>query len=242
MEVAAAVTPGRIVLAGLVIALCLVAFLFRHSLRTHLHRPVVFTVGHIALGCVLMGCLFGLVVYVSHLNRVELGKEREARARSNFDTLQSQILTRTQVADIGKRLIKLATPTNAERNRRNLVALKSCVMSEECRRLLTTIVVRTLRVDVPVTSPSSTGTATVNGKRGPPGPAGPQGPPGPAGTNGRDGSPGDSGKDGGVDSGLLDGIDNRLSDLEKGLGSVLQSVPGLQRIVALLCRALPVCH
>src|ERR1044072_7818591 len=145
MEVAAAVTPGRIVLAGLVIALCLVAFLFRHSLRTHLHRPVVFTVGHIALGCVLMGCLFGLVVYVSHLNRVELGKEREARARSNFDTLQSQILTRTQVADIGKRLIKLATPTNAERNRRNLVALKSCVMSEECRRLLTTIVARTLR-------------------------------------------------------------------------------------------------
>lgn len=215
------------------------AFLFRHRLRAHLAQPVVFTVGHIALGGLLVGLMFGSVVLVSHLNRVELNKDREAQSRKNFNALQSQILTRTQVAAIGKRLIDLATPSNAERNRRNLVALKSCVMSHECRKLLTTIVVRTLRVETPTPGATNTRTIVIAGKRGPAGPPGPQGLPG---TSGRDGSRGGDGKNAGVDSGLLDGIDNRLSDLEHGLGNVLAQIPGIQRIVALLCRALPVCR
>lgn len=235
MEVAELAITAAVASGGL-------AFLLRHRLRAHLHQPVVFTVGHIAAGGLLVGLMFSSVVLVSHLNRVELNKDREAQSRKNFDTLQSQILTRTQVADIGTRLIALATPSNAERNRRNLVALKSCVMSNECRKLLTTIVVRTLRVETPVPGPTSSRTIVIKGKRGPAGPSGPPGPQGPAGTSGHDGSRGGDGKDAGVDSGLLDGIDNRLSDLERGLGNVLAQVPGIQRLVALLCKALPVCR
>lgn len=235
-------TFAEVAIATVALGALLVGVLFRHSLRAHLRQPVAFTVGHIALGGLLMGLLLGSVVYVSHLNRVELGKERQARVDEAFRSLQSQILTRTQVAAIGERLISLATPTNAERNRRNLVALKSCVMSEQCRRLLTTIVVRTLRVETPVKGATNTRTIVIQGKRGPAGPAGAQGPQGLPGTSGHDGGTGGNGKDGSVDSGLLDGIDNRLSDLERGLGSILAQVPGIQRIVGLLCKALPVCR
>lgn len=235
-------TFAEVAIATMVLGALLVGVLFRHSLRAHLRQPVAFTVGHIALGGLLMGLLLGSVVYVSHLNRVELGKERQARVDEAFRTLQSQILTRTQVAAIGERLISLATPTNAERNRRNLVALKSCVMSEQCRRLLTTIVVRTLRVETPVKGATNTRTIVIQGKRGLAGPVGAQGPQGLPGTSGRDGGTGGNGKDGSVDSGLLDGIDNRLSDLERGLGNILAQVPGIQRLVGLLCKALPVCR
>lgn len=183
----------------------------------------------------LVGLAVASSILVGAYARDQLQDERDARTAADIASLADRTLTRKQVADISNAMIRLARPTNAERNRRNLRALRDCVKSGECRRRLTDIVVRTLAPNmVPGTGPK----VIVKGK---PGTRGPQGLPGPAGPAGKDGTDGRTGKPGGtgaVDSNIIDGVDNRVAGLEQALRDVVSHVAILDKLVAVLCRVL----
>lgn len=217
------------------VAWILVLWLHRHHVRASMREVVTLTRGHLTIFAALIGFTVALSIIVGALARDSLRTEREQRVQADIASLQDRTLTRQQVAGIAQAMIKLTSPSDTERNRRNLEALQACVKSGECRRLLTTIVVRTLQ---PKTTKGAAKTIVVKGQ---PGPRGPQGLPGPAGQNGTNGQDGQAGKQGGtgtVDSNILDGVDNRVADLEKALQDVVSHVAILDRLVAVLCRVL----
>lgn len=218
------------VLAGWV----LVLWLHRKEIHANMNQPMrPLKRRDFAVFGGLVGLAIALAIIIGALARESLRAEREARVNADIASLQDRTLTRQQVAGISQAMIRLAMPTNAERNRRNLRALQSCVKSGECRTLLTKIVVRTL---APKTVPGAASTVIVKGK---PGPRGPQGLPGPAGPAGRDGTHGRDGKPGGaVDSNIIDGVDNRVASLEQALRDVVSHVAILDKLVAVLCRVL----
>lgn len=214
----------------------LVLWLNRKQIRTNMDQPMrPLKRRDFALFAGLVGLSIALAIIIGALARDSLRTEREQRVNADIASLQDRTLTRQQVAGISQAMIRLAMPTNAERNQRNLRALRDCVKSGECRTLLTKIVVRTL---APHTVPGATRTVIVKGK---PGPRGPQGLPGPAGPAGKDGTDGRTGKPGGagaVDSNIIDGVDNRVASLEQALRDVVQHVTVLDKLVAVLCRVL----
>lgn len=188
-----------------------------------------------AIFAALMGVTAALTLIVGALGRNQLRTEREARVQADIASLQDRTLTRQQVAGISQAMIRLAMPGNAERNRRNLRALQACVKSGQCRTLLTRIVVRTLQ---PKTTKGTSKTIVIKGQRGPAGPRGPRGLPGQDGHNGQDGRAGKQGGTGGIDSNVIDGVDNRVADLEHALQDVVSHVTLLDKLVAVLCRVL----
>lgn len=199
------------------------------------NRPVILKAKHLRLAAALIGAMFMFVIITSHLNRESLKKERQARVNHDIESLQDRTLTKRQVAGIAQAMIMLARPSDAERNRRNLKALMSCQRSVECSGRLTTIVERTLRVRIPVKGTSSSKTIVVAGKPGPVGPRGPQGLPG---KDGRNGGAGRNGTDGTVDSALVDGLDNRVADLEGALAAIVNRLGSVQGLLIALCRVI----
>lgn len=220
---------GAVFAAGL-----FVLWLNRQQIRTRLAQPMRPTThGDFLVFAALIGAAVALSIIVGALARDSLRQEREARVSADIASLQDRTLTRQQVAGISQAMIRLAMPTNAERNRRNLRALQACVKSGQCRTLLTRIVVRTLK-------PMRGGdrTLVIRGQPGRTGPRGPQGLPGPSGKDGQAGRVGKQGGTGGVDSNVIDGVDNRVADLEQALQAVVSHVAVLDKLVAVLCRVL----
>lgn len=227
---------SAIVLGGLTASLVLVAWLFRRRWLAWFHCPVVTKRWHLILGA-FAGSLAICLALVFNFQQRSDNQARDVRARA---ALRDQILTRAEVASISQAMIALARPSDAERNRRNLKALMSCQRSPECSGKLTTIVERTLKVRIPLKGAKPQRTVAIRGKRGP---VGPPGPVGPAGTPGRDGvgqqgSPGKPGGPGAVDSNVVDGLDNRVADLESALAAVVSRVDSLQSLISALCRVL----
>lgn len=231
------------VLAGVVVFPVAWVVLRRRALVEHLARPVQFTVGHVALFGLLLGLLFGSVVWVSHLNRESLDRERAARTAAEFRRVESEILTKREIRDIANRQAKLEAPTKAELARRSREALMACGRSSQCRASFTRVVNRVLRIEdgrlVPIpprrgdrgTQPAEREQPAMTPRQpSVPGQPGPQGPQGPTGRAGRD-----------VDSTVVDLLDNRLADVEQGLGAVLARLPVLNRLVDVLCRRLALC-
>lgn len=225
-----------------------IAVVRRRRIARYISVPVVFTRGHVALGGMLLGLLFGTVVYVSHLNRESLQRERAERTGAEFRRVEAEILTRNEIREIAMRQAKLEAPSRGELARRSRAALAACGRSSTCRTSFTRVVNRVLRIEggklVPIPpqrgdvgSPPAEGGSPRLPPKSSPGPAGRDGAAGPAGPAGRDGKPGRS-----VDSGILDGLDNRLHDVEAGLASVLNRLVGLDKLLALVCKALPVCR
>jgi hypothetical protein len=217
-------------LGGFAASVGLVLWLFRRRWLPRLQQPVVTKRWHLLLGA-FMGSLAICLALVFNAQQRSENHKRDV----------AQTLTRRQVAGIARTVVRLERPTNADLNRRNLRALQSCVNSGACRRLLTTIVVRTLSPKVVVAGGKRTKTVVIAGE---PGKAGPAGPPGPAGVPGRPGvggKQGAAGKPGGpgqIDSNIVDGLDNRVADVERGLVSILGRLDGLQRLVGALCHLL----
>jgi hypothetical protein len=195
----------------------------------------------------LAGSLAIVVALGFNFQQREANKRQDAAART---ALANRILDRQEIAGIAQAQAILLRPSNAERNRRNLVALKSCVKSGECRKLLTTIVVRTLEpAMVPIPgSARPVKTIIVHGKPGKTGATGATGAPGAAATvpslaslrrqvDQLMGAVRDlqSRK---TDSSIGNGLDNRLTDAERVLQSVVSHVAGLDKVVGLLCRVL----
>lgn len=219
----------------------------RRAFREWRHRPIIWRGNHILilLGVIIVASAYPMTI--SLIGRHNLNRERDARlvlalsgktTQTQLDALEAR-LERDRMA--GERKLRRSF---SQRISTSLQQIKDCSHSGECKvgfaRLIRTVV----RVDpqsgdiIPAppmtkrpTPPAPPKVVTIPGK---PGRDGAQGQQGAQGTPGKDAAP--------IDSGLLDGIDNRLSDLERGLGSVLAQVPGIQRLVALLCRALPVCR
>lgn len=233
------------VLAGIGISMVLVAWLFRRRWLSWWHEPIVTKRWHLYVGA-LTGSLAIVVALGFNFAQRETNRRQDAAAR---DALASRILDRREIAGIAQAQAILLRPSNAERNRRNLVALKSCVRSGECRKLLTTIVVRTLQPTmVPGSGKSRTRTIVIRGKMGPAGPQGAQGA-----TAAPTPLPSlepvkqqidrltlavkdlQARK---TDSSIGNGVDNRLKDVESALQAVVSRVQVLDRLVALLCRVL----
>lgn len=229
----------RFVIVGVLLAGLLVLWLNRVHCQRWWHSRVILTNGTLSILTGLIGAAIAVSIVTSHLNRESLSKERRDRVAKDIASLQDRTLTKRQVAGIAQTVLMLARPSNAERNRRNLEALKTCVRSERCQKLLTQIVVRTLNVKtVPRPTRTSSRTLVVQGKPGKTGARGPQGVPGPAGRDGLDGIAGKPGGPGSVDSNVVDGLDNRVADLETALQSLVSRVEVLDRLVGLLCRLL----
>jgi hypothetical protein len=223
------------ILVGAILAgWLLVLWLNRKQIHANMNQPMrPLKRRDFAAFAALVGLTAALTLIIGAVARDSLRSEREARVAADISSLQDRTLTRQQVAGISQAMIRLAMPTNQERNRRNLRALQACVKSGQCRTLLTRIVVRTLK-------PTKGGDRTLVIK-GKPGPRGPQGLPGPAGPAGEDGANGRAGKPGGagaVDSNIIDGVDNRVASLEQALRDVVSHVAILDRLVAVLCRVL----
>lgn len=227
---------SAIVLGGLTASLALVAWLFRRRWLIWFHCPVVTKRWHLILGA-LAGSLAICLALVFNFQQRSDNQARDIRARA---ALRDQILTHAEVAGIAQAIVALARPSDAERNRRNLKALMSCQRSPECSGKLTTIVERTLKVRIPLKGATSQRTVVRVGKRGPVGPPGPAGPVGPAGQDGvgHQGNPGKPGGPGTIDSNVVDGLDNRVADLESALAAVVSRIDSLQGLISALCRVL----
>jgi hypothetical protein len=229
----------RYAVVGILLVGLLVLWLNRVHCKRWWHSRVILTNGTMSILTGLIGAAIAVAILTSHLNRESLKHERDIRAAKDIASLRDRTLTKQQVAGISQAMIMLMRPSNAERNRRNLVALKTCVRSERCQKLLTQIVVRTLNVKtIPEPTKASSRTIVIQGQRGRTGPRGPQGLPGPSGRDGRNGTMGRNGSSGSVDSNLVDGIDNRVADVESALQAVVSRVAVLDRLVGLLCRLL----
>jgi hypothetical protein len=225
-------------MVGAALAVVMVIWLARRVLLAHFQTPVTFTKGHVYQRDLLMGLAVATAIVTSAVNRHQVVKEREARVQAEFRHVQDSILTRNEIKHLTNELIRQARPSDAERNRRNLKALMSCQRSRECQRQLTRIVVRTLRVETPVKGRVTSKTVVIEGKRGPVGPRGERGAPGPAGAAGVPGRAGKPGGPGSVDSNIVDGLDNRVADLERALQAVLGRLGPLQGLVTALCHLL----
>lgn len=231
------------------LTVALVVAVIANRERLGLHHPVVLRRGHLFVAALVIVTTSGFGMTISLIGRHTLNTERDARLKLEL----SSRVTEAQVADLvrglkayAKTQAELASPTTKELARRSSLALMACAKTARCRVQLTHVVNRVLRVRNGVIVPAPGGGRTPgaqapgpSGGAGPQGSAGGTGPSGPAGPPGAQGQPGMDAKP--IDSGLLDGLDNRIHDVETGLGAILSRLTGLDRLVALLCRALPIC-
>lgn len=240
-----------IAVAGVVVALLVAAWLNRRTIaglrvraRERLARPVILTRGSLGVLMALVGIGLAATIVTSALNRRELSKEREAR----LEAVTAQLTDRADLMRVkrdleryARRQAALASPSTRELARRSRMALVACARSASCRTSFTRVVNQVLRVSpggqlVPAPPPldrdGETGRAPQNTPSAPPPPPsaavpgeqGPQGPPGQSGRPGRD-----------VDSSIVDGLDNRVADLEQGLARIL----GRLGVLDAVCRLLP---
>lgn len=235
-----------IAMIGLIVLIVVAILAIAHRHRLGLIEPVILRRGHLFVAAVALVLVSGFAMTVSLIGRHNLNVERDARLDESLAGIKRDAVTLAEVRDTARRQARLESPTNAELARRSSAALMACGRTARCREQFTRVVNRVLRVRNGVIVPAP-GDGRAPGARapapsggtGPQGSAGGTGPSGPAGPPGSQGKPGMDAKP--IDSGLLDGLDNRIHDVETGLGAILQRLTGLDRLVALLCRALPIC-
>lgn len=157
---------------------------------------------------------------------------------SAHTTQKAQMRSDAEVAAIARRVFRIESPTRAQFNEQLFNALKRCAGYKPCLDLFV------------ATAPP--------GARGPRGPRGPQGRPGANGTDGKGstgpqgrpgrtvrgprGIPGRNGSDGKnapaatLDSKIVDGLENRIADLEAAGRGLLSAVcnPALRPLLGLL--------
>jgi hypothetical protein len=222
---------------------CLVMWLNRHILRQRYVEPVILTKGHVVLASALVGFAVASSIVVGAVGRSELRSEREARVQADIRSLADRTLTKRQVAGLAQAQVMLAEPSTKEQLARINGALKVCATHQSCRKAFVQTVNRIVRspagrLFTPAPRPGSTPpipppkTIIVQGRPGP------MGAPGTSGTPGRQGAPGKPGGPGEVNSNIVDGLDNRVADLESALQSVVSRVQVLDKLVAALCRLL----
>lgn len=217
-----------------------------HRHRLGLTEPVILRRGHLFVAAVALVVVGGFAMTVSLIGRHNLNLERDARLEVSLQgrTTQAQLdaLEARLEQDRMRGERKLRRTFN-QRISTSLQEIKDCGRSGKCRvgfaRLIRTVV----RAD-----PATGDIVPAPPRRGPPIVVAPRPVvppkvvtvPGPAGKDGRDGKDGVNGKPGEpVDSALLDGLDNRLADVEHGLAQVLGRLPGIDKLLGLLCKALP---
>jgi hypothetical protein len=231
-----------LVIGATVIAAGLVIWLLRKELVRGWDRPVQFTKGRVMVRDAIMGGMLVAVIGFALWSVDRLNTEREAR----LDAELAQVVTKQRLEAVERRTRAYARfLAPSERDVLEIVRRyrRICARSAECRRDFAASINQVLRVENSRIVPAPQGSrpaprpkgGAVNPvprpapppkiipQQGPPGKPGPQGPPGPA---GRD-----------VDSALVDGLENRIADLERGLQALLGRIPGIERILALLCRA-----
>lgn len=243
-----------VTLAGLVL---LVAR--RKAFRKWRHQPIIIRGNHVL---VLLGVIIVASVYpmtISLIGRHKLNQERDARLKETVTAIERDAVTLAEVRDTARRQARLESPTNAELAKRSQAALVACGRTMRCRAQFTRVVNRVLRIrDGTIVPAPSTGG---KGTRAQPSPSPAPTPRPPAPTVITPPARDDprvsqlaadvadlrdqvkalkAGK--GVDSGAVDGLDNRLADVERGLANILTRLPAIDRLVALLCKALPVCR
>jgi hypothetical protein len=206
------------------------------------HGPVILRRGHLVALAVALTVPACTAMVVSLLGRVKLDNEIRHRIANEAAEIRDRQLTRQQVAGIAQAIARLQQPTTHEQLARINRALKVCAAHSRCRSAF----VRT--VNTIVRSPGGVGFVPAPTGNVPPpvtktvvvqGQPGATGAPGAMGAPGRDGQAGLTGKPGGpgeVNSNIVDGLDNRVADLEHGLARVVQSlcVPALARLLHLV--------
>jgi hypothetical protein len=237
-----AVAWWTIPIAGIILAVGVTGWLNRRTLKPYFERPVVLTRGHTALYTGLVGLAIASTIITSAVNRKELGKERDARLK----TVTAQLVTMDRLdraeRDL-KRYARLLAPSEQDVLEVVRRYRRICARSAACRRDFAASINQVLRVENsrivpapqdarPAPAPQSNGGASPFPRPAPPpeiitvpGPQGKPGPQGPRGEPGRN-----------VDSALVDGLENRIADVEKGLRALLGRIPGIERVLALLCR------
>lgn len=233
--------PVLIGIAVVALGAAVVWMMFAGPLAGWAHHPIgVLCRGHLVVLAIALTIPACLAMVVSLAGRVKLNREIR----------QSQV-TRADV----RRLVKFTQPTQAEQLRRIGAAIDECAGSATCRRKFVRTVNRIVRVTgesiVPAPAkgkpmPRRQRTVVVHEKPktvtviqpSPPAPGAPQ-----DGKDGKDGKDGRAGKD--VDSAVLDGLDNRLANVEDltqtlvgGLRALVGRVDLVERLTAALCRLL----
>jgi hypothetical protein len=210
------------------------------GIRRHLRRRVEPTVGHYALLGLLIGLVGASTIVIGALALNEFQHQREARVMDQL----AFTATKSDVAKLKRDLQAYAraqAPTDREIADAVVYRLKVCLRTPVCHGQVVRLINRVVRITNNRIVP-----APANGTPAAPGPAPArtiivQGKPGKPGRDGAPGTPGRAGKPGGagtVDSNIVDGLDNRIADLEGALQSVVGRVAVLDRLVGALCRLL----
>lgn len=237
-----------LIIGGLSVGVLFVAWLFRRrwvpAMFAPLICPVVLKRWQLLVIVGMPVLAICVALFFNQAQRQDLNDLSRARIADLRRSLDEQTLTRAQIAAIAQTQAMLLQPTTREQLRRINRALKTCASHVACRREF----VRT--VNTIVRSPGGVGfipapkgsspvpparTIVVQGK---PGPAGAMGAPGRDGKAGTTGTPGKPGGPGSVDSNIVDGLDNRVADLEGALQSLVSRVSVLDGLVHALCRLL----
>lgn len=221
-------------------AVSLALWLNRRRLMRDYDTRVEFTKGRVMIRDAIMGTmLVGMVLFVGW-SIDKLDEERDARLRAETEQLVTMDRLDSAERDL-RRYARFIAP-----NERDILVLFrryriACSRSAECRRQFAASINRVLRVQnnriVPApgsdraTPPAVEPRPSIPATPGARGPQGFRGPPGPAGPRGETGRAGAD-----VNSALVDGLDNRLAAVERGLGSLLQGLcaPGIARLLSLL--------
>lgn len=235
--------PLGIIIVGVVVAVALALWLCRRILFDGWSAPIALTKGDVYKRDLLIGIAVAVSILVGTYGRAQLRSEREARVNADIASLEDRTLTRQQVAGIAQALIRLREPTTSEQLVRINRALKTCATHRSCRVAFVQTVNRIVRSPAgklftpaprdggaPPVSPGKT--VVVQGKPGP------IGAPGMSGAMGKQGAPGKPGGPGQVNSNVVDGLDNRVADLEGALQSLVSHVQVLDKLVNVLCRLL----
>lgn len=233
-------TPVLIATGALGMGLVIVLFVVHGPLRAWAQHPVLLRRGHLIALAVAMTLPACTAMVVSLAGRVKLNTEIRSRLTEDTTRLQREQLTSNQIAGIAQTQARLLQPSTREQLRRINMALKTCASHSSCRvafvqtvnRIVRSPAGRSFTVAPPkaavVPPPPAAAPVTVTKTVIVPAPAAIPGKPG------KDGAAGAPGKD--VNSALLDGIDNRLANVEQGLARVVQSlcVPALLKLLKLV--------
>lgn len=241
--------PTPILAIVALVALSVVGILMvAHRHRLGLTEPVILRRGHLFVAAVALVVVGGFAMTVSLIGRHNLNLERDARlevslqgrtTQAQLDALEARL---EQDRMRGERKLRR---NFSQRISTSLQEIKDCGRSGKCKvgfaRLIRTVV----RVDprtgdiipAPPTTQRAPPVVVVPRPVIPPKVVTVPGPAGKDGVNGRDGKDGAAGRS--FDSAALDLVDNRLTDVERGLASLLGRLPGIDRLLGLLCKALP---
>jgi hypothetical protein len=235
-------TGWVILIGGGVLAAGLVVWLLRRELVRDWDAIVTFTKGRIMTRDALQGLTLVVMAIFVIWSIDRLNDLRESR----LDAELAQVVTKQRLDAVERRTRAYARfLAPSERDVLEIVRRyrRICARSAQCRRDFAASINQVLRVENsrivpapqdarPAPAPQSNGGASPFPRPAPPpeiitvpGPQGKPGPQGPRGESGRN-----------VDSALVDGLENRIADVERGLQALLGRIPGIERVLALLCR------